>query len=151
MVGWREWISLPDLNIRRLKAKIDTGARSSALHADIIDVIERKSGNRVRFHVLPDTKADKGWICEHPITDHRYVMNSGGNREMRYFIQVALRLAGREWPIEVSLTARHELRYPMLLGREALRGRVLIDPARSWVTGRLPRKTARPKPKQKPR
>ena len=72
-------------------------------------------------------------------------MNSGGKREMRYFIQTTLSVAGRQWPIEVSLTSRHELRYPMLLGREALRGQVLIDPTRSWMTGKIPRKKAKAK------
>ena len=146
-VGWREWIALPELGVPRIKAKIDTGARSSAIHAF---AIERPDPGRVRFGVHPTQKSDAEIWCEAEVLDERWVTDSGGHRELRPFIRTQVEMGEHRWPIEVSLSARDAMRFRMLLGRTALEGRFLVDADASFVMGRIPlkkrRKTKRARP-----
>ncbi len=137
-IGWREWLSFPDLGIPGVKAKIDTGARSSALHTHDYEIYESDNGEqRVRFHLHPlKDREDVELECDAPVTGMRVVKDSGGHAENRPFVTVVARLGEFEWPIELSLTNREGMRFRMLLGRTAVKGRFLIDTGRSYLLGR---------------
>jgi hypothetical protein len=141
IVGWREVIALPDLGITELKAKIDTGARTSALHAYDIELVRRGGKKHVRFKVHP-LQRDAGLVveAEAPLVDERMVRTSGGHHELRPVIATTVELLGLTWPIEITLARRDVMGFRMLLGREALRGRALVDPGHSFVTGRRRKK-----------
>lgn len=133
LLGWREWLGLPSLGIERIKAKVDTGARTSALHAYDIRTFERDGVTMVEFSVHPDQKSDDPSIlCVQPIHDRRAVASSNGQSEDRIVIQTDVEIAGRRWPIEITLANRDQMGFRMLLGREAVRGRALVDPGRSF-------------------
>lgn len=138
MLGWREWLSLPDLGLGPIKAKVDTGARTSTLHAFYVDTFQRRGKLHVRFGVHPlQHRADVVVHGEAPVLDRRRVSDSGGHREERYVILTRLALSGRAWPIELTLANRETMLFRMLLGRTALVDRALVDPSRSFVTGRI--------------
>jgi len=138
IVGWREWIALPGLNLPVIKAKIDTGARTSALHAFYVEPIDVGGRKRVRFGVHPvQRRKDIALHCETDILDQRWVADSGGHRELRYVIEVEVGLAGEVWPVEMTLTDRDTMQFRLLLGRTAMRGRLMVDPGRSYRTGRI--------------
>ena len=133
MLGWREWVALPDLGTEAIKAKIDTGARTSALHAYRITPFEEDGRHRVRFAVHPVQRRRLPEIeCIADMVGERMVTSSSGHRERRIVIRTPLEVGGRSWPIEITLTDRDEMSFRMLLGRQALRRRVLIDPGRSF-------------------
>jgi hypothetical protein len=139
VIGWREWVGLPDLGIRRLKAKIDTGAKSSAIHAYNVRVFARGGTEIVRFELHPRQKNDKVVIpAEAEVLEFRKVRNSGGGVTTRPVIVTHAVLFGRRFPIELTLANRDEMGYRMLLGREALRGRFLIDTDRSYLGEKWP-------------
>jgi ribosomal protein S6--L-glutamate ligase len=124
ILGWREWVALPQLGLPALKAKIDTGAKTSALHAFSIETFGPAEAPRVRFGVHPvDYNSDVEVWCTAKVVDRRYVRSSNGQAEQRYIIETPIRIAGREWPIEVSLSNRHTMAHRMLLGRGALEAR----------------------------
>lgn len=142
-IGWREWIVLPQLDIQQIKAKVDTGARTSALHA--FDIEHWNEGDRpmVRFKVHPlqrDTSITIEAIA--PVLETRQVRNSGGHAQVRPVIQTPVRLGGHEWLIELTLTNRDVMGFRMLLGREAVRKRFLVDPGGSYLMSQSDQATA---------
>ncbi len=135
-LGWREWICLDDLGLPPIKAKVDTGARTSALHAFRVRSFVRKGERWVRFDIHP-IQGDNNTIvhCEAPVVDRRPVTDSGGHTTERYVIRSQLSLGGGSWPIELTLTNRDNMRFRALLGRTALKGRFLVDSASSFRYG----------------
>lgn len=134
LVGWREWLALPELSIPGIKAKIDTGARTSALHTHDYEVFDKDGTLWVRFHLHPLVRSNRIVCdCEAPVFDQRQVKDSGGHLEDRPFIRTIVRIADVEWPVELSLTNRESMKFRMLLGRTALRVGFLVDSSRSYL------------------
>jgi hypothetical protein len=137
-IGWREWISLPGLGIKAIKVKIDTGARSSSLHAFDVKLIKRGGRKYVRFSVHPIQRSSATTvITEAEVLEFRKVKSSTGHTMLRPVILTDVELLGMRWAIEVTLANRDEMGFRMLLGREAVRGRFLVDAGRSYY-GRRP-------------
>jgi hypothetical protein len=137
MVGWREWLSLPDLGIGTIKVKIDTGARSSSLHVERLEEFERDGKPWVRFELLPTSRRrTRAQTVEAPVVDRRPVTDSGGDRALRPFIRTRVVIGTRSWEIETNLTNRRGMLFPMLLGRTAMAGRLVVDPQSSFLLGR---------------
>ncbi len=137
VLGWREWVALPGLGIASLRAKVDSGARSSALHVDAQWRFHERGGPWVGFRLSPGHGA--GAIeAFAPVYDEREVTDSGGHCTRRVFIRTPLRLAGVEREIAINLSDRRGMLFPMLLGRTALAQVFTVDPARSFLHGRLP-------------
>ncbi len=137
VVGWREWIALPELGIARIKAKIDTGARTSALHAFNVKRFLRDGERYLRFTVHPRQRRRRpAVLCEARLVDRRVVVSSNGAREQRYVIRTTVQAGDRAWPIELTLTDRDEMSFRMLLGRQALRRHLIVDPGSSFRLGK---------------
>lgn len=144
LLGWREWISLPQLGIEWVKCKVDTGARTSALHAHFVERVHDRGRDRVRFGIHPFQRDSVTSVsCIADVLDERIVSDSGGHRERRFVINTRAVLHGIGFDLELTLTNRDSMQFRMLLGRSALAGRFLVEPARSYLTGRPPRSARR--------
>lgn len=138
IVGWREWVSLPTIGVPWIKAKLDTGARSSALHA--FDIEEFDAGQRVRFKVRPWQRSMEDIVeVECDVHDRRSVRSSSGHSEDRIVVLLDVELGGRTVVAETTLSQRDQMDFRMLIGREALRQGFLVNPHKSFVTGRAPK------------
>jgi hypothetical protein len=136
-VGWREWVALPELDIPRIKAKVDTGARTSALHTFELELFHDRGAPMVRFGVHPlQRRMDHVVTCVAAVADQRWVTDSGGHREKRYVICTPITLGPWTWDVEMTLTNRDNMRFRMLLGRTAIAKRFAVDPGRSFVFGK---------------
>lgn len=144
VIGWREWVGLPDLGIKTIKAKVDSGARSSSLHAFEVQEFERDGAEWVRFKVHP-VQRNSGEVvtAESQILDYRSVRSSSGKAAMRPVILTSVSLLGEVWPVELTLANRDEMGFRMLLGREAFRRRFLVDGGKSYYGGKPKRKKKR--------
>jgi hypothetical protein len=133
IIGFREWISLPDLELVALKAKVDTGAKTSSLHAFDIKLVKRSGVTFVKFKVHPIQKnLDVVVACSAPLVDRRVVTDSGGHKELRYVIHTTIQMGQLKKTIELTLTNRETMKYRMLIGREALK-QFYIDPSQSYL------------------
>jgi hypothetical protein len=137
LVGWREWVALPDLHLGHIKAKIDTGARSSALHAYVIDPY-RKGGQRwIMFGIHPVQRESELSIeCHAPVKDRRLVTDSGGHKQRRYVIETQLILGGSAMTAEVTLTNRDSMAFRLLIGRTTMDSHFIVDPGASYLQGK---------------
>ena len=139
VLGWREWIGLPDFGVDAIKVKLDTGARTSALHAVRLRPFVRDGVDMVRFEVHPIQRSAAPSIpVEAEVIEHRVVRNSGGREEERPVIRTTIQVGQTRWPIELTLTSRAQMGFRMLLGRQALRKRFVVDPGSSYRSGRRP-------------
>lgn len=149
IVGWREWMTLPQLGIPAIKAKIDTGARTSSLHTFSLEEFTREGQLMIRFGIHPlQKRRDIELFCEATVVDRRRVKDSGGHIEKRYVIRTSAVLGSARWTIDITLTNRDAMLFRMLLGRTAVENRFVIDPGRSYTAGRIlarhyPRRTRR--------
>jgi hypothetical protein len=143
-IGWYEWVALPDLQLPLVKAKVDTGAKTSALHASSIREYWHNTEKWVQFEVHP-LQRDTHFTVTNcaQVIDERVITNSGGQRELRYVIKTTIKFAETLWEIELTLTQRHDMTFRMLLGREALHQRVIIDPAHVCLQGKFTKNAVR--------
>lgn len=138
LIGWREWLSLPELDVESIKAKIDSGARTSSIHAFNIRPFSDAGEPHVAFSLHPlQRRRTPAVACVARVWDQRRIRSSNGQQEMRYVIRTTVRLGEISWPIELSLTDRDEMGFRMLLGRQAIRRRFLIDTQSSYAEGRM--------------
>ena len=134
VLGWRETVSLPELGIAQINAKVDTGARTSCLHTFKVEKFEKHNTPWVRFWLHPKQRnTEEEIICEAAIIDERVVRDSGGHEESRYVIESMCSLGGETWPIEITLTNRENMSFRMLLGRTAMGKRIVVDPSKSYL------------------
>jgi hypothetical protein len=137
ILGWREWIGFPNLGIPQVKAKVDTGARTSCLHAFLVETFEREGEAWVHFDMHPiQGNTDHVLHCEAPLLERRIIRDSGGHEEMRYVIETTVRVGDSHQLIEVTLTDRDNMKFRALLGRSAISGRYMVDCQRSYVQGK---------------
>ena len=151
ILGWREWVSLPCLGIAAIRAKLDTGAKTSALHAWDVSLHTIDGQQWIRFRVSSMRGKEAASVeCEAPVSDERWVTNSSGASERRYIISTDLQIGQSSWPIELSLTNREAMEFPMIIGREAMRDRLIVDPAASFLAGKRRRRGAIHRPVEVP-
>ena len=142
LVGWREWVALPEWGVPAIKAKVDTGARTSALHAFDIETFERAGLAMARFAIHPWQESSSDVVVvEAPLLERRQVRSSSGAAKVRPVVLTSIALAGRTEQVEVTLTRRDEMGFRMLIGRQALRRRFVVDPGRSYLGGKPARET----------
>lgn len=149
-IGWREWVALPGLGAARVKAKVDTGARSSSLHAFNVEVFQRHGVDIVAFDVHPLQRSDRKKLrAEAPLVEMRTVRSSGGHVTLRPVIETEVELMGERWTIELTLAARDTMGFRMLLGRQAIQRGFVVDPGRSFLGGKPARGKKKKKKKSK--
>lgn len=136
IIGWREWIRFPDFDNVAIKAKIDTGAQTSAIHAWNIKTFSENGEDIAQFDLHP-LQDDKKTIirAKAPIVDCRNIKSSNGQTEERIVISTQIEIAGRTWPVELTLSRRDEMGYRMLLGRTAMKNQLIVDPSKSFCAG----------------
>lgn len=135
VIGWREWVSLPKLDIDNIKVKVDTGARTSSLHAYDIQTYKRNGKEFAKFKVHPDQKDSKIIVaCHAQIIEYRKIKSSNGSSELRPVIETEIKLMGQKWLIEITLTNRDEMGFRMLLGRASFRDRFFVDANKSYYS-----------------
>ncbi|MBX3051115.1 MAG: RimK/LysX family protein [Caldilineaceae bacterium] len=145
IIGWREWVGLPDLGIAQIKVKVDTGARSSSLHASGLEFFQREGVQWVRFQMQPvQRRRSRSLTAEAPVFEMRSVRSSSGKASLRPVIITNVTLLGITWPVELTLASRDKMGFRMLLGREAFRRRFLVDAGKSYYGGK-PQRTKQPK------
>lgn len=138
VIGWHESISLPEMGLMDFVIKVDTGAKTTALHADDIEIFYKGHEKWVRFR-CPDFKGRTAKKCEFPVFTKRDITNTSGLPETRVVIRTPMKLAGRKWNIDISLTDRSTMRFPLILGRRALRGRnIAVHPGKSHLVSDKP-------------
>jgi hypothetical protein len=136
VIGWREWLAIPEWGIARIKAKIDTGARTSSVHASGIHYFKQDGVDMVRFKVHPHRRSFRHTvIVESAVVDKRVVRSSNGEEDLRPVVRTYVELCGVCWPLEITLAKRKMMGFRMLLGREAMRGRFVVDPGHSFIAG----------------
>jgi len=136
-VGWREWVGFPELGVDRIKAKLDTGARTSVIHAFRIRKVDDNDEPRIEFYLHPvQRRRNPEYRCIAQIVDERTVKSSNGGRETRYVIITPMRMGEYIWPVELTLSDRDQMGFRMLVGRSAIRGRYIVDPGSSFLLGR---------------
>jgi hypothetical protein len=135
IIGWREWVSLPELGIENIKAKVDTGARTSALHAFDLDVINKNGKRTVKFKMHPLQDNNEYVVeCQADVIDERNVTDSGGHKERRLVIKTMVEIGDKRLPIEMTLTDRDTMKFRMLLGRTSLKRNFVVEPGKSYLT-----------------
>jgi len=145
VIGWREWVALPDMSVPSIKVKVDTGARTSSLHAFDLEYFTRDGIDMVRFEVHPEQRSEESAVSvEAPLIDKRFVRSSTGKAHERAVIHTTVELLGKSMVVELTLTRRDEMGFRMLLGRQAIRGRFLVDAGRSFLNGRRLKGKRRP-------
>lgn len=148
VVGWREWVQLPDLGLPPIKAKVDTGARTSAIHAFELRPYFDGGVQHIEFLLHPRQRdTETVATCRAKVVDKRTVTDSGGHSEERWVIETPLAIGPHSWNIEVTLTARDNMLFRMLLGRTALNGHALVDPSASYLIGKRPKRKKKRKSK----
>ena len=151
VVGWREWVCLDNLALPDMRAKIDTGAKTSCLHAYKLTTFKRKGERWVRFKIRPRKSLLKEiYTCEAKVYDRRLVKDSGGHKQRRYVIRTRMYIGSWHQLIELTLTERDDMNFVMLLGRAALAGSYIVDSAGSFMLGRPEVRDASPRKQQKP-
>ena len=151
IVGFEEWIGLPGIGLPALKAKFDTGAKTSALHATSLEPYREQGADHIRFKVQPVPRRPAIVVpCTAPLVGRRAVTSSNGEKESRYVIATTLAIGARQWTIELTLTDRSSMRYRMLIGRQAMQSGLLIDPSSSFRQPRLSHAVYRAKLKRGP-
>ena len=143
-VGWREWVELPALGVKTIKVKVDTGARSSSIHVFEMEEFEKDGKSWVRFKLHPIQRKSEPTIeVEAEVLEFRSVRSSSGKASMRPVIVTTLNLLGFSYPVELTLASRDKMGFRMLLGREAIRRKFLVDSVRSYLNGKPTRKKKR--------
>lgn len=137
-VGWREWVGLPELGLPAIKAKIDTGAKTSSLHAFDIKIVKKGGVRFAKFNIHPlHGKKRITVTCRAPLVDRRYVTDSGGHRELRYVIKTPMQIGNKQYDIEITLADRESMAFRMLLGRQAMHiAKMVVIPAKSMLLGK---------------
>lgn len=135
-LGWREYVALPALNLQKLKCKVDTGARTSCLHAFFVEPYQFDGNDWVRFGIHPlQNSTEEEVICCAPVSDQRMVSDSGGHKELRYVINTPIIIGSQQFNIDLTLTNRDTMKFRMLLGRTAMEHRYMVIPHASYLCG----------------